>query len=244
VDETQLESTDAGEEATGRPGRLFRRGAIMMIPLWAGVIPFGMAFGVLAHTAGYSIPETQGFSLFVFAGAAQVAAVTLTAGGVGAPAIVLTTLLLNMRHVLYGLSLSGFLPERVHPPRPILAYWLTDEAYGVTIREYLDGGGGPLFLLGAELSLFLAFNVATLAGAALGSLLPNPSRIGLDFIFPLTFLALLVPLLRNRNGVIAALLSGGCALVLSHYLAGGPTILLSTLIAASAGVALDRREST
>lgn len=243
VDEQQIEGAQPREDAVEGPAHAFRRGFIVMMPLWAGVMPFAVAFAVLARTAGYGVAETQGFSLFLFAGAAQIAAVTLTAGGAGTPAIVLTVLLLNLRHMLYGLSLSSYLPERVRPPRPVLAYWLTDEAYGVTIREYLDGGGGPYFLLGAELSLFIAFNVATLAGSFLGGLLPDPARIGLDFIFPLTFLALLVPLLRTRNAVIAALLSGGCALVLSHYVAGGPTILISTLIAASAGVALDRREA-
>jgi branched chain amino acid efflux pump len=234
--------TPDGTNAEHETGlRLFRRGAVMMLPLWTGVVPFGMAFGVLSRAAGYSIPETQGFSLFIFAGAAQVAAVTLTSQSAGALAILLTTLLLNLRHVLYGLSLSTAMPERVRPPRPLLAYFLTDEAYGLTIREYLDGGGGPLFLFGAELSLFLAFNVATLAGAVLGSLIPDPGRIGLDFVFPLTFLALLLPLLRTRTGVITALISGACALGLSHVIAGGPTVLISTLLAASLGVLLDRR---
>jgi 4-azaleucine resistance transporter AzlC len=238
------ERTSEGSAAkTYSGGRQLRHGAVTMLPLWTGVVPFGIAFGVLARAAGYSLPETQGFSLFIFAGAAQVASVTLTSQSAGAVAILLTTLLLNLRHVLYGLSLGTVLPERVRPPRPVLAYFLTDEAYGLTIRQYLDGGGGPLFLLGAELSLFLAFNLATLVGGALGSLIPDPSRIGLDFVFPLTFLALLLPLLRTRAGVLVALLSGACALVLSHVVAGGPTVLISTLLAASAGVLLHGRET-
>lgn len=237
----QVTATDSVDEREPS-ARLFRLGFLTMVPLWAGVVPFGAAFGVLARTAGYDILQTQAFSAFIFAGAAQVAAVTITAGGGGAVAIILTTLLLNLRHVLYGLSLRPFLPQHVRPPRALLAYLLTDEAYGVTIRAYLDGRSGPFFLFGAGLSLYIAFNAATLAGAVLGSIIPDPHHIGLDFIFPLTFLALLVPLLRSRTGVVVALVSGICALVLSRLVPGGITILVSTLLAASLGVLLDRRE--
>src|SRR6185437_7585071 len=108
--------------------------------------------------------------------------------------IVLTVLALNLRHALYGLSLRRQLGRRTRPPLPLLAFLLTDEAYGVTVRDGLDGGGGPGFLLGAGLSLYGAYNLATLAGVLAGRLLPDPRRLGLDFVFPLTFLALLLPL--------------------------------------------------
>lgn len=86
--------------------RELRRGVLAVIPLWAGVAPFAVTFALLARTAGLSIIETQLLSLTVFAGAAQVALVTLLATGANGIAIVLTVLALNLRHVLYGLSLS------------------------------------------------------------------------------------------------------------------------------------------
>ncbi|HEV2235668.1 MAG TPA: AzlC family ABC transporter permease, partial [Ktedonobacterales bacterium] len=70
--------------------REMRRGFVALIPLWPGAIPFGLAFAILARTAGFSALATQALSLFIFAGAAQVATVTLYAGGAGAVAIVLT----------------------------------------------------------------------------------------------------------------------------------------------------------
>src|SRR4051794_1743587 len=198
-----VEIAVAGHEV--RRGSEVRRGFLAMLPLWAGVVPFALAFALLARTAGFSALETQGLSLLVFAGGAQIAMVTLYAGGAGAVAIVLTVLVLNLRHVLYGLSLSRQLGRHTRPPLPCLAFTLTDEAYGVTIRDGLDGRGGPAFFLGASLSLYVVFNLATLAGVLVGRLLPDPQRLGLDFIFPLTFLALLLPLLRNwRQGVVAA----------------------------------------
>jgi 4-azaleucine resistance transporter AzlC len=217
-----------------------RRGFLAMIPLWAGVAPFAVAFALLARTAGFSAIETQALSLLVFAGGAQMAIVTLYAGGASAVAIVLTVLVLNLRHVLYGLSLSRQLGRQTRPPLPFLAFMLTDEAYGVTVRDRLDGrGGGPGFFLGACLSLYSVYNLATLTGALAGRLLPDPHRLGLDFIFPLCFLALLLPLLRNwRQGVVAAV-SALAALLLSRVTAGGITILLAAITAAALGVALD-----
>lgn len=230
---------------TAAPPRsaLFRRGAIAMIPLWAGVAPFGLAFGILARAAGYSILQTQAFSIFVFAGASEVAAVTLTMAGATGVAIVLTALLLNLRHVLYGLSLSGVLRMRSLAARFLVPFVMTDESYGLTVKEYLDGqGGGLAFLAGAGLSLYAAFNVATLIGAILGTAIPDLQGLGLDLIFPLTFLALLVPLLRTWTQAAVAMVSGGLALLLSHLIPAGTTILISAIAASALGTALHREE--
>jgi 4-azaleucine resistance transporter AzlC len=229
---------------TAAPPRsaLFRRGAIAMVPLWAGVAPFGLAFGILARAAGYSILQTQAFSIFVFAGASEVAAVTLTMAGATGIAIVLTALLLNLRHVLYGLSLSGLLRMQSLAARFLVPFVMTDESYGLTVKEYLDGQGGPAFLAGAGLSLYAAFNLATLAGAILGTALPDLQSLGLDLIFPLTFLALLVPLLRTWTQVTVAAVSGGLALGLSHLIPAGTTILISAVAASALGTVLHREE--
>jgi 4-azaleucine resistance transporter AzlC len=216
-----------------------RRGLVAMVPLWPGVVPFGVAFAILARTAGFSALATQALSIFVFAGASQVATVTLYASGAGAVGIVLTVLLLNLRHLLYGLSLRPWLGARTRPPWPALAFLLTDEAYGVSIREYLDGGGSVPFFLGCGLSLFSVWQLATITGSLLGSVLPNPKGIGLDFIFALTFLALLVPLVRSWRHVVVTAVAAVAAFVLTHYFAGGVAVLLTVLIAATLGAALE-----
>jgi len=216
-----------------------RAGFVAMLPLWSGVVPFALAFAVLAHAAGFSTLQTQALSLFVFAGSAQVAIVTLTLNGASGFAIVLTTLLLNLRHVLYGLSLSRLIPQRTRPPKSILAFILTDEAYGVALRAFLDGRGSVSFLVGAASSLYLSWNAATLAGSLLGRALPDVRSSGIDFVFPLTFLALLLPLLHTRRQVMVAILSGAMGLVLSRFVAGGTVILLSAITAAGIGTALE-----
>ena len=221
-------------------GRELWRGYLAMLPLWPGVVPFAVAFAIAARAAGFTLPETQALSMVVFAGSAQLATVSLFAAGAGAGAIVLTVLLLNLRHVLYGLSLARYLGERPRPPRPVLAFFLTDESYGVAIKACLDGRGGAAYLFGASVSLYGAFAAATLAGALLGARLPNASGLGLDFVFPLSFLALLLPLLRSRTHWLVAGLSGLLALALGRVAGGGVTVLCCTVVAAGLGAALDR----
>ena len=200
-----LARTAEARQADARPDAWragFRAGFLSMLPLWPGTIAFAIAFAVLARSAGFSLLETQALSMFVFAGSAQLATVTLFASGGSAIAILLTALVLNLRHLLYGLSLDGQLERPSRPLRPLLAATMTDESYGVTIKEILHphnllpGARRDAFLLGASLCLYAAFSVSTVLGALLGGLLPDPSRSGLSFIFPLTFLALLLPLLR------------------------------------------------
>jgi predicted branched-subunit amino acid permease len=109
----------------------------------------------------------------------------------------------------------------------------------VTVRDGLDGRGGPSFYLGASLGLYGVYNLTTLIGSLIGQLLPSPEKLGLSFIFPLTFLALLLPLLRHWRQWLVAAAAALSALLLSRVVAGGLTVLLAELIAASLGVALE-----
>jgi 4-azaleucine resistance transporter AzlC len=214
----------------------FRRGFWILAPLWLGVVPFSLAYAVTARSAGLSLLETQALSVFVFAGSAQLSAVGLFAVGAAGVEIVLTTLLLNVRHVLYGLSLGREL-SLTRRQRPVAAFFLTDEAFGVVAaaRER----SFP-FLLGAELSLFMMWNLATLAGFLLGAAIPDPEQLGVDLIFPLAFLALLVPLVRTRIELIVALASGALAFGLARTLPGGLPILLTGIGGSLLGAFLTR----
>ena len=225
----------------------FWRGFRVMTPLWLGMVPFAAAYAVTARASGLSVWETQLMSLTVFAGASQFAAAGLfagygTVGGASALGIVATTALLNVRHLLYGLSLSRQVPL-TRPQRLLAAQFLTDEAYGMVTVRGQDEPGGPGFgyLLGAELSLYVVWNAATLLGAVGGAVLPSPEALGVGVIFPLAFLGLLVPMLRGRVTVLVALVSGLAAWGLSRVLPGGMVILLAGVGGALLGAGLSGR---
>ncbi|SEJ58657.1 4-azaleucine resistance probable transporter AzlC [Deinococcus reticulitermitis] len=217
----------------------FWRGFRVMVPLWLGTVPFAVAYAVTARAAGLSVAETCLMSLTTFAGAAQFAAAGLFGAGASGLSIVLTTALLNARHVLYGLSLARQL-NLTGKQRLLAAQFLTDEAYGVVAvhgpRE--PGGLSFPFLLGAELSLYVSWNLTTLLGALAGAVLPGPERLGVGVIFPLAFLGLLIPLLRDRVSVLVALASGLGAWGLSRALPGGLVILIAGACGALLGAAL------
>ncbi|WP_019588180.1 AzlC family ABC transporter permease [Deinococcus apachensis] len=220
----------------------FWRGFRVLMPLWLGVIPFAVAYAVTARAAGLGVGETQLMSLTVFAGASQFAAAGLFAGGASALGIVATTFLLNVRHVLYGLSLARQVPL-TRTQRVVAAQFLTDEAYGVAVVRGPGEPGGLsfAFLLGAELSLYAVWNAATLAGALAGGVLPDPAALGVGVIFPLAFLGLLVPLLVDRQAIVVALASGLGAWGLSRVLPGGLVVLLAGVGGALLGAFLVTR---
>jgi predicted branched-subunit amino acid permease len=206
-----------------------------MAPLWLGVVPFARVYAVLAREAGLSLLETQALSALVFAGSAQVSAVGLFGSGAAALGIVSTTFLLNVRHVLYGLSLGRRTPLS-RRQRPVAAYFLTDEAFGVVAAS---GERTFAFLLGAELSLVAMWHCATLGGAIAGSAITDPAELGIDLVFPLAFLALLVPLVRTRVELLVAVASGTIAYAAARGgLPGGLPILLTGVVGSLLGAAL------
>jgi 4-azaleucine resistance transporter AzlC len=211
--------------------RDFVRGFQAVVPLWLGFIPFSLAYAVTARAAGLGVLDTQLMSALVFAGGAQFSAAGLFATSASGVEIVLTTLLLNVRHVLYGLSLSQRLPL-LPAQKWVAAYFLTDEAYGIALAEPQPSFA---YLLGAELSVFVPWNLFTFAGSLMGQGLPDPARLGVDFVFPLAFLVLLVPMLRGRVEAGVAVLSGGIAFGVSRVLPGGIALLIAGVVGSLVG---------
>ncbi len=216
--------------------RAFTEGLRAMMPLWAGVIPFGAAYAVTARAAGLSLLDTQLMSVLVFAGGAQFSATGLIAAGAGPWTLVATTFLINVRHVLYGLALSHTTPLGGWR-RVFAAHLLTDEAFGVHVAH---GRGRPSFLLGAGLSLFLVWNAATFVGALFAHRVPDPAAIGLDLVFPLAFLALLLPLLVNRVALVVAASSGLLAWALASVAGFGVAVFVAGVAGAALGAAWTR----
>ncbi len=220
--------------ASASPRAEFLAGARDTFPLIVGAIPFGLIFGTLAAAGGLSLTATAALSACVFAGSAQFIAVGLMAAGTGWPFIVLTTLVVNLRHALYSATLAPHV-KHLSPRWQIpLAFWLTDETFAVVAQHY-ERPTSPLYkhwhYLGSALFMYVNWQVCTWLGFSLGQLIPNVAAWGLDFAMPVTFLGMVVPYLKNRAMVATVIVSG-----LVSILAYGMPNKLGLILAAAAGI--------
>ena len=209
------------------------------LPILLGVLPFGMIYGVAALSAGIPASIAQAMSCIVFAGSAQFVIAQLIAAGTPALVVILTAFIVNIRHMLYSASLSSSL-RPLHPLwKWLLAYLLTDEAYAVTILHYQQPGNEGQkhwYFLGAGLALWSTWQLSTAAGIFLGGHIP--ASWSLDFTSTLTFIALVVPALKDRISTTAALASALTALlVIALPLKLG--IALAALIGIAVGLTLE-----
>jgi 4-azaleucine resistance transporter AzlC len=172
-------------------------------------------------------------STLVFAGSAQFIGAGLIGAGAPGPVVVLTTFVVNLRHMLYSASLAPHL-RRLSPAwKAVLAYLLTDEAYAVVFLNYeqpTDPTNKHWYYLGAGLALWTAWQISSAAGIYLGRQIP-PSW-GLDFTLALTFIGLVAPALRDRAAVLAAASAG-----LTAVLTFGLPLKLGLFLAAAVGIA-------
>ncbi|MBI5838835.1 MAG: AzlC family ABC transporter permease [Chloroflexi bacterium] len=221
----------------------FWAGVRAELPLLIGGFPFGMIYGALALNAGLSIVAAQLMSSIIFAGSAQFVAAQLVHEAAPVFVIVLTIAVVNLRHMLYSASLAPFLKELPLRWKVLLSYLLTDEAYAPTIIRYEAEGATPsghFFLLGAGLALWFDWQVSTALGIFLGAAIPD--SWSLDFALPLTFIAMVVPVLKNRPLVMSAL-SAGLVALLAYDLPFKLGLILAALTGITVGTILEGRKS-
>ena len=223
------------------PRREFLSGVKSELPLMIGVIPFGMIYGILAIAAGLPPSVAQAMSFIIFAGSSQFVSAQLF--GLGVPAIlnVFTVWVINLRHALYSASVASYLQKLPTRWRLALAYLLTDEAYAITIIHYQQEGDKQYrhwFFLGAGLTLWTTWQLSTAMGIFLGATVP--ASWSLDFTLALIFIALVVPSLKDRASLGAALSAGVAAIILfSLPLKTG--LLVASLIGIVVGMLVERR---
>jgi 4-azaleucine resistance transporter AzlC len=214
----------------------FLNGLRSELPLLLGVIPFGLLYGFMALQAGLPVLMAQGMSSIVFAGASQLVIVQLIANQTPIFIIVLTAFIINLRHALYSASVASYLKPLKPGWKWLLAYLLTDEAYGVGIAHYAESSKNPnkhWFLLGAGLTLWIGWQLSSAWGIFLGAQIST--SWSLDFAVPLVFIALLMPMLKDKPGWLAAL-TGGIVSVTAFGLPFKLGILLAALLGIGAGL--------
>jgi predicted branched-subunit amino acid permease len=228
-----------------------------------------MIYGVLARSAGLPAGLAQAISAIIFAGSAQFITIQLVASSTPLLPIVVTAIVVNLRHALYSASLAPFVQPLPRRWKLLLAYLLTDEAYAVTILRYqeedrrrqaadrkedlacprpdlepsvstlqpanisLDSANLHYFFFGSGLALWVSWQISTAAGIFLGTQIP--ASWSLDFTLALTFIALVVPALKDRPAIVAAL-AGGTTAVLAVNLPLRLGLVMAALVGVLAGL--------
>jgi 4-azaleucine resistance transporter AzlC len=215
-------------------------GAKEILPVCLALLPLGLAFGATAAGGGLSPLEALGMSVFVFAGAAQLAAIQLISAGASVAIVVLTVLVINLRLILYSASLSAHF-RRLSPGwKSLLAYLLTDQAYAATITRFDEGETEELekrwHFLGVALTIWITWQLATMLGVYLGA--SASEGWSLDFVLPLIFIALAVPAIKDRTTGAAAL-SAGVAAVFAAALPLNLGLITAAMVGVLGGLAAE-----
>lgn len=245
------EQVDVAAGADTRPGvtdegrgdvwrRDARDGFMAVAPLWPSMITIGIAFALVCRSAGLNGLETQLLTMFLFAGAAQFTFADLMGKESGPLAIAATVFFLNVRHVLYGLSANRWLAGSPSPARAVVAFFLVDESFGLAEARAQRGRPSGWFLTGVGMALWVTFNLSTLLGVIGGEVIDIPDNVGLDFVFPLSFVAITLPLVRNRRHVGAVVIAGLTTVAAIQIANSGVTVLAASLAAVAVGALLER----
>jgi 4-azaleucine resistance transporter AzlC len=219
----------------------FWKGVRDTLPLVIGAIPFGIIFGTLSGGAGLSTAGAMGMSLFVFAGSAQFIAMGLVGAGTAWPMIVLTTFVVNFRHLLYTATLLPDLRRLPTRWQVVLAFGLTDETFAVAVgrwRQADDSLHKHWYQLGSMVFMYVNWNICTVLGIAAGRMLEGIGGWGLDFAMVAAFIGMVIPHLKDKPAYCVALVAGVSALAFNgwpHKLG----LIAATILGMSAGVVVE-----
>ncbi len=203
-------------------------------PFLLVIVPFSVLFGVLATEAGLNLVEAMAFSIVVFAGAAQFTALQLMVDDVPTAIVLISSLAVNLRVAMYSASLTPFIGGAPFWQRATAAYFIVDQTYACSIAKYeaepdLTIPQRIAYFFGVVAPTCPAWYTFTLVGALVGGQIPP--EFALDFALPITFLALITPMLRTGAHVAAAIV----AIVMSLVCAAVP-YNLGLIIAGTSGM--------
>lgn len=219
----------------------FIHGCRAGLPIAFGYLPIAVAFGLLANSAGVPASVSILMSFLVFAGASQFVAINLLSLGTSFGEIILTTMILNLRHLLMSASLSQRIPQET--PRKwlaLIAFGITDETFTVaSLRE--EAKLTPWFLIGLNLVSFSAWNLGTWVGVFFGATLPSSIQSAMGIALYTMFIGLLIPSVRQSFSILVIALTAAGVHSLLHWLpifgglSTGWNIIIATMIAALFG---------
>lgn len=213
----------------------FIAGARDSLPILLGVVPFAMICSVAAVSVGLTPFEAMGMSFIVFAGASQLAVLQLMGEGAVWLVMILTAWVINLRFTMYSATLAPYLQKEPLLQKAPFAYILSDQAFGVTMSRFSNEvpPNPAWYFYGSATAIWVAWQISSVTGALLGTLVPE--SWGLDFAFPLSFMALMFAALKDRPAVLAALV-GGLSAIIAKGLPYNLGLVLAALLGIGAGI--------
>lgn len=224
---------------TGKGRGEIREGLVAAWPVCLGFIPIGLSLGVLAQKGGLAPWQVAFMSLVVFAGGSQFIAVAMIGSGASLAAIVSTTFMINLRHLLMSSALAVHFPGVSRRFLALFAYGVTDESFAVNMARFNQGGWNRHSALVLNQVTNATWIFSTLAGAYAGQFIPTGS-LGIDYALTGMFICLLVFQLRGSIFVATALIAALCSVVAYLWLPGNAYVIVASCLAATAGFALKR----
>ena len=195
----------------------FLKGVRETSPVILGIIPFGLISGITAADSGLSLGMALFMSIGIFAGAAQLAALQLISNYAHMLVVIYTALIVNMRMMMYSLSISPHLQHLSNRWKAFLAYGLTDQNFAISTVHFMNEPkeDKKSFLLGSSFTLWTVWQLNTVIGYALGSTIP--AELGLDFGITLTFMSVLFKAVADWPGVVAVFTSAVVAVATASF---------------------------
>jgi predicted branched-subunit amino acid permease len=215
------------------PREEFAAGAREIAPVLLGAIPFGFVAGVAAVASGLTPFEGMALSVLSFSGIAQLIVCQLIAADSPALVAIAAAAVVSLRHMMYSAAISPHLAHLSARWRALLAFLMTDQSFVMTVKHFSapgDARNRHWHVLGSSVTLYAVWQLTVLTGIALGAQIPT--TWSLDFAVVLTFIALLVPAVRTRADLAAAIVATGVALM-----AAGLPYRLALVVASIAGIA-------
>ncbi|HVP87948.1 MAG TPA: AzlC family ABC transporter permease [Casimicrobiaceae bacterium] len=218
----------------------FFEGVRDMAPMLVGIIPFGMVCGVGAISVGASPLAALAMSMIMFSGAAQIVATQLLVAGAPFAVIVLSCLVVSLRLLMYSAAMAPYLRPLDQRWRNVLSYVLTDQAFAGTIQRFRDSGdiaANASYFLGTGVLLWTVWQISTVVGILAGQIIPASWQ--LEFVVPLCFIAVLVPLLRDRVSLLVFAVAA-VAVVALDAMPLRLSMICAGLLGIAAGVLADK----
>ncbi|WNS45448.1 AzlC family ABC transporter permease [Paenibacillus sp. MMS20-IR301] len=219
----------AAPPATAEGNESFLQGVKDCLPTLLGYLSIGFAAGVVEKTAGLSIAEIAMISIILYAGSAQFIAAGMIAAGSTASSIIVTILLVNLRHLLLSAAISPYFRHLTPLRNLLIGSLLTDETFGVAIQKSASRKQlSEKWMHGLNITAYLNWFLANIAGAFFGQWISSPEKWGLDFALPAMFIGLLVLTMMSRRKYVLDLIVGAVSVIIA--------VLVSVLWSPSMGV--------